>query len=466
MALFIAQTDGTTDFRVDQVEVDVISISLVDMGVGFDEPNPQVFEGVTTIPVTYTQNETGPTADRLNALVNDVGFTSPPNIIVFGVDDSFSLSDGTPLKGNGIAIPPGGSGNPFSSHVAAFYDVTLCGGAGVWVDKEGGGTMQQTTDEILFHELSHCFHFVTGTTASTSAQEEVNAETDENEMHDVRGAAHRDVNSHNGGCGGGDPGCCIIASLSTGSPFSREVNRLRYVREHALRCSEVGDDFFKAFFYSYYSFSPEVCRLMGHHPELRGLIKGYFVVPLLGAFELFVAYVENRGTGLAELLVEQAQRPELAAVHTPAFQKELDEFLGLAQACDLSTIHEAIQGRDQKFACVSLLLKHVNQKVMADQVIRWSLLEMLRIWLAASALVNSGHAVEDCNRQIYRMVSEWISLLPITAVWKEFSRLQTEEELALLGHFIFDPGAKLVFARRLVQEHPRYATTINSWAAA
>jgi hypothetical protein len=205
---------------------------------------------------------------------------------------------------------------------------------------------------------------------------------------------------------------------------------------------------------------------MGHHPELRGLIKGYFVVPLLGAFELFVAYVENRGTGLAELLVEQAQRPELAAVHTPAFQKELDEFLGLAQACDLSTIHEAIQGRDQKFAGVSLLLKHVNQKVMADQVIRWSLLEMLRIWLAASALVNSGHAVEYCNRQIYRMVSEWISLLPITAVWKEFSRLQTEEELALLGHFIFDPGAKLVFARRLVQEHPRYATTINSWAAA
>lgn len=466
MALFIAQTDGTTDFLVDRVEVDMISISKVDSGIGFDETNTQAFQGVTTIPVTYTENETGPTPDRLNALVNDVGFTSPPNIIVFGVDDSFSLSDGTPLRGNGIAIPVGGPGNPFTSHVAAFYDVTLCGGAGIWVDKEGGGTMQQTTDEVLYHELSHCFHFVTGTAAATSAQEEQNAETDENDMHDVRGASHRDVTSHNGGCGGGDPGCCIIASLSTGSPFSQEVNRLRYLREHILRRSEVGDDFFNNFFFHYYAFSPEVCRLMGNHPNVRNLIKNYFVVPLLAAFELFVHYVDKQGKGMAELLIQQARRKEFSSAHDREFQRELKQFLDIAEIFNRPFINQVIQSRSQDFAGVDLLLEHVNDKVMQDEMIRWSLLDMLRIWLTACSLLHSGTAMKGCDAEIYRAISNWIARLPITPVWREFSRLQTEEELALLNRFIFDPQAKQIFAGRLEQAHPQHATTINGWAAA
>ena len=82
----------------------------------------------------------------------------------------------------------------------------------MWCDQEGGGRVMITTETMLYHELSHCFHFVTGT-AAAGAQEEVNAEIDENDMRDVRGIPHRDVNSHDGGCGGGVDPCEIWSSL-------------------------------------------------------------------------------------------------------------------------------------------------------------------------------------------------------------------------------------------------------------
>jgi hypothetical protein len=466
MTLFIATTDGTDTFRVAQVQVDLISISQVDSGIGFDEDNVQTFEGIDTFQVTYTQNETGPTSDRLDELVNDIGFASPPHIIIFGMDDDYTLSDGTPVPvfGNGVAIPVGNSLNPFTNHVATFYDVTLCGGAGIWVDAEGGGTTQETTDVILYHELSHCFHFVTGTADPDLGQEEVNAEIDENDMRDVRGLPHRDVNSHNGGCGGGTVSCCIIASLATGSPYSSEVNRLRYFREHVLRRSQVGDDFFNRFHYQYYGFSPEVCRLIGHQPSLGALIKQHFVVPLLAALELLIHYTDNKGQGLVDFLRQQAKREEFAEIYRPHFLDELRVFVELAETFDQEAISMTLLSRDGDLIGATDLMSYVNQQTVKDGFINWSLVQPLKIWLSSAFLLTVEESDGEINAEIYSLISEWAAHLPITSIWREFSRLETEIELERLEQFIFDRKSKEAFADRLINTHCPHATTIRQWA--
>ena len=470
MTLFIATTDGTTNFRLDQAEVDLISIAKVDTGIGFTENATQAIEGVTTVPVTYTQTETGPTPTRLNALVNNVGFTAPPHIVIFGVDDSFVLSDGTPLKGNGVAIPVGMAGNPFTAHVATFYDVTLCGGAGVWVDKEGGGTTQESTDVILYHELSHCFHFVTSTTAPTSALEEQAAETDENDMRDVLGFAHREVTSHNGGCGGGPPpSCCIVASLATGSPYSAEVNTFRHYREHVLRGSDVGDDFFQRFHTGYYSFSPEVVRLMGHRPGLGDVVRTRYVAPLLAAVELLIHYADSGGRDLAALLRGQLQRPGCGELFAALRLRHLARGAAAAAsqppAPDADWSDGSWELPEDIRSAVAELATHITTRRTDDELLRWALVDIVGIWTAGMLAVHAATPDPDVDRMLQARIAGWLGRMPVTPVWQSFSRLKAAEELGALRQFFVDAGARQVFAGRLGAAVPRHASTAAQWAS-
>jgi hypothetical protein len=464
MSLFIAQTDGATKFRVLQAQVDLISITKVDPGLGFIEDATQDIEGVTTIPVTYTQSETGPTPTRISDLVNNTGgVVTPPRIVIFAVDDSFTLSDGTPLAGNGVAIPPGGSGNPFTANIAAFYDVTLCGGSGVWVDKEGGGTTQESSEVVLYHELSHCFHFDTGTTAPTSEQEEVAAETDENDMRDVLGYAHRDVNSHNGGCGGGPaPSCCIIASLATGSPYSSEIAAFRHYREQTLRGSEVGDDFFRRFFHSYYAFSPEVVRVMGRNPDLSDLVRERYVLPLLAALEMLIHYADSRGRGLAGLLHAQLDRPgceEFFSVHQL-------ERLVLEVGTARSVLDDGAHGTSgEPGSPIAELAAYIRGRTVDDRLLRWALVDVVGLWATSLLRVHAGAPDEVVDAEARGNIASWIAQLPVSTVWTAFSRPKADEELRALDQFLFDPEARSVFAARLGTTVPAHADTATRWAA-
>lgn len=463
MGLFIGQTDGSTTFDLAQAEIDITLISVQDTGVGFDEASPTDLEGVTCVPVTYAQTQSGPTADRLNDLVNNVTYTSPPHIVVFAVDFNFVLSDGTPVGGNGLALPIGNAANPFTSHVCTFYDGTLCDGAGMWVDAEGGGTTTLSTEVMLYHELSHCFHFVTGTTASTSEQEEVNAEIDENDMRNVSGLTHRDVNSHNGGCGGGPPNCCIIASLATGSPYSSEVNHLRRFREHVLRRSRIGDDFFKNLHYHYYAFSPEVCRLMGHNPALNPLIRNYFVLPHLSGLELLVYYAGHRGKDLGNFMRAQAKREGYAEIYERNFLDELASYMGFIQNGDDEAIAGALLYKEQDSPGTVDLMRHINEETVRDDFIKWALVDVLRIWLSGVLLLSTEKNDEEIDAEIYKLIAEWLARLPITSAWEDLSRIEMEIELQDLEQFLFDRQAKEAFAVRIEAKYPRHTSTIRHW---
>ena len=455
MSLFIAQTDGTTTFEVGTAEVDMISMSLQDTGLGFSESATQVIEGVTTIPVTYAQTQSGPTADRLNALVNTIGYTAPPDIIVVAVNDTFVLSDGTSLKGNGVALHPGETGNPFAANVSTFYDTTLCAGAGITVDAEGGGTTTTRTDEVLYHELSHCFHFVTGTEASTGAQEEQNAETDENLMRDVHGDTHRDVTSHNGSCGGGVPSCCVVASLSTGSPHSSEVSRFRRYREHTLRGSDVGDDFFARFHHGYYAFSPEVVRLLGRTPGLSDAVRERYVVPLLAAVELLIHYADERGEGLEPLLAAQLRRPGGAE----AFSRERIARLRLG----LERHERAVDAPPGLEQAVGALAAHIRSTAAGDAMLRWALVDIVELWAGGMLMLHDGEPVDAV---LGERIASWLGRMPISPIWESFSRLKAREELTALDQFLFNPAARTAFANRLGTRFPEHGETATEWAHA
>lgn len=466
MGLFIAQTDGATTFRVLGAEVDVAAIAAGDAGIGFNSSTPTNIEGITTEQVTYNGSTAGPTQTRLNDLVNNVTYTSPPNIVIFAYNQIFVFSDGTQIDLGGLALqaPDPFGLSPLTSNVATFYDQSLCNGAGVTVDAPGGGTSQTTASVILYHELSHCFHFVTGTTAATSAVEELNATVDENDQRAVAGVGLRDINSRNASCGGGTVNCCIVATLATESAFSGEIHNFRRLREQVLRKGAVGDDFFENFFYHYYAFSPEVTRLMGREENLRRLVKDKFVLPLLAGVELLIYYAENKGLNLAQFLRAQSVREGLEEIHSKKFLQELATYLSITRGNNKEAISLALAGKGREFSGFRKLLKYVNRETIKNEFINWSIIDVLDVWVISALLLHSGKSDEEITMEIYSLLSGWIGYMPITSIWEEFSRLQTENELNQLEQFIFDDKSKEIFAGRLVEKHPNYSTTIRRWA--
>ncbi len=459
MSLFIAQTDGVNNFALSDSELHIIAISVMDTGVGFNEPTPTVIEGVTCIQVTYTRSQSGPTAVRLDALVHDTGFVSAQQIIAHAVDGSFVIA-GFPITSiAGIALPLGDASNPYTSHIATFYDNSQCNGSGYWIDKQGGGTASFPTSAILYHELAHCFHFATGVTST-----EPLAEMDENDMRDVLGVDHRDPASHNGGCGGGPPTCCIVASLATGSPYSEQVNRLRHLREHSLRHSQVGDAFFAQFHYRYYGFSPEITRLMGNERKLSTLIKDQFVAPLLASLDLLTWYADQRGQNLAQFLRKQALDANFAPLHQALFLRRVGNYLKLARNFDSTVIVPILQNQAIQYPGLPHLLRHIHQSTMADEYIDWTLLKVLELWVQSALLLHEAKPDSEIDAIVHRNISQWLALMPIADIWGELSRLQVEIELNSLEQYLFDPLTKVLFAMRLIRKFPQYRETIAHWA--
>jgi len=460
MSLFLAKSFSSSTYEFAKAQADVISISRMDTGIGFNEANPVTIEGATCVPVTYTRSQTGPTAVRLERLVHDTGFTSPRQIIVLGAPSGTIMPNGIDVSSvAGEAWNIGDTGAPFASHISLIYDTGDCHGTGHWVDKAGGGTTSFPPDVILYHELAHCFHFATGVTTS-----EPLAETDENDMRDARGLPHRNTASHNGGCGGGPTTCCIVATLATGSPYSVEIQRFRYFRENTLRQSMVGDDYFNELYYRYYGFSPEVTRLMGHEPRLSPLIKDWFVMPLLAAVEMLIYYADNRGIGLAKFLHTQSTREGLSDIFQKDFLDELSVYLKMIRISDSQDISLAVKDKARKYPGFDKLLLHINRETLKDEYINWSLLSVVELWVESGQLLHDDRPDTEIDSEIYEKIGRWLAHLPVSKIWGEFSRLQTEIELQNLEQFLFDSRFKELFAERLMKIHSRHGDTIRRWA--
>lgn len=456
MALYMARDDGTGSFFPDVAFIDLFRISNIDTGFG-ETDNAADPKGIIT---TYARTDGGIPALRLDDLVNNLTYTSPPDIIVFAVRGSFTLSDGTAITSiAGIAIPVGDSLNPTTADVVTFYDSSECNGNGYIVDMEGGGHTGFPPPVILYHELAHCFHFVTGV-AST----EPLAEADENDMRDQMGINHRDASSHWGTCGGGAESCCVVASVTTGSPFSKEVNELRNIRDNLLRQGKVGEEFFNSLHYSYYAFSPEVCRLMGTYNYLYELVRIYFVVPLIMGLKLIIDYTKNNNDNLFNTLKTQFNDENINNVYSLEFIKIMRYYI--------SSIKNGKLNESEMFSELSKrgninglgqLAEYLRDFTENDGYIKWALFDVADMWTEASGMFLSGIDEAEINVSLKNKFDNWTAEVPVDKVWAELSPIEAQDELEKLELLLKSQTSREKFARRLTASFSKHENVVRQW---
>lgn len=404
--------------------------------------------------VTYILNTaTGPCPTRLDTLVNTNFGVNPENIdiIILAGDGGFTLNDGEMLSNvGGVALRPGETHNgvnfnPTTSH----YVIYESGGGTNCVKGEASGDYDapDPSSVILYHELSHAFRqanaaSLDGTEPSacgTSAEERA-AEVDENDMRDQLGIARRDVGDH---CG--DPGCgtcCIVASIASGSTYSAEVNALRQVRDHFLRRSNVGFDFFDQLFDDYYNFSPEICRMMAASPDLTHLIEIYFVMPLTRCLTLIQNYTLG---GLdypqlgARFFSDLEASPELASMSIADLRRALDLLSGMTD--ESVTLGPSLDK-------LWLLL---DARARSSDFVRWALMDTIEIYVNALIWRLEGFGPDEIGQRLAEKFEQWGPQMPLTETWKSLSSYAVAQELAFLKQSLLRTGeARLRFGERLV----------------
>lgn len=447
MSLFIQKDAGSAGMGSvfpDEAGAHLIAISNFDSGYNETDIG-------SLIQVSYAQTTSGPCPDRLNLLVN-TDFPTPSgttDILVIASDIGFVLSDGT-VVGPGITLRPGTSVNPANS-VVVIYDSTDNNGQGTCVKGEGSSDVDVPSPPsvILYHELSHALRTCTNSALSLVASgcdaspEEHAAEVDENDMRDQLGIAHRDANDHCANVGCMSTTCCVVASVASGSPFSAQVNTLRELRDRFLRRSEVGFDFFERLHTDYYTFSPQVCDLMGRSTELKDWIGLYFVEPLTEILRLIQAY-NVEGCGCEELGVRFLDRvdrlPAIAALDHDQVGM-LEQLLGRGNLEQVSLDAWGFAGLDAL----------IRERALRSEFVKWALVDTLAIYIEALRRRLDGAGPAELGPALAEAIDAWAARMPITEVWSRLSRHDRGDELEFLTRALLRaPRARAGFADRLL----------------
>src|ERR1022692_1186684 len=284
MTLYIDAVLGDSD----QVFGDLIAISDGDSGLGQDN-----VADLTVILVTYNNESMAVlTAFRLNDLVN-TSYAMP--MVITALPGGIDPYTGTDITGDAHTYVDSSSGSPV---IRVVYDDSQCNGAGIWCVDVKSNHITAPNPVILYHELSHAYHFATGlipypVPIGIVAAEEVRARTDENVMRTMIGICTRDINNGDLGCGPGDscgstwtwPGCFIV-SAAAGAPDSAEVLRLKQLRDRVVRSTRLGAQLLDAIYRDYYRFSPRISIEVRRDPELREGVLKIAVRPLLAWYSL------------------------------------------------------------------------------------------------------------------------------------------------------------------------------------
>lgn len=428
-------------------------IAISNMDAGYNETDLGSLTNL--IQVGYTQSTTGPCPNRLNTLVNtDFGTpTGNRDILIVPSDNGFVRNDGV-VVGPGVTLPPNSTLNPANS-VVVIYDTTDNAGTGVCVKREGSSDMdvQSPPSVILYHELSHAFRICTSASlssveanCSSASPEENAAEIDENDMRDQLGIPHRDANNHCASVGCTSTGCCIVATVATGSPYSIEVNALRDVRDQFLRQSDVGYDFFEHLHTDYYTFSPEVCRMMSRTGELRSAIATYFVQPLSLTLRLIHQYTAEGCSA-----VELGERFNAAVEETPAMATltlslidDLQEILGGGSVPSPPKLSEEVEDLEDLEALL-------RTRAHSSEFVKWALIDTLSIYLRAARHRLAGGDTAALGAELAAAIDAWAPDMPITDAWSQLSRYDRGRELEFLARALLrTSAARRSFGERLL----------------
>lgn len=455
MTLFIqSDATGAGSGNVDPAEafVNLAVIANGDTGLGFTNLSPRIQQ------ITYARTLTGPPPIRLDTLVNTFFGVNPQNvdIIIVPVLENFVLGDGSRMNRRGITLAPNGSTLPGgtingTTSCLVVYDTTNRNGLGQCLARDGtDGTKDLgiSNPVTLYHELSHASRIVTNSLLQVTPEcdpaspEESAAIVEENDMRtqiaNALGVAPelRDPTIHCARRGCTTGGCCIVATVASGSHLSAEVDALRSLRDGYLRCSEAGFAFFGRLHEAYYGFSPEIVRLMAAHAGLRDVVLRRYVRPLVVALQAIESYTLGglRGAELARQLSEHSGEitdAELALLDGDG-----------AASAELS-------GPERELSAT--LIAHAGP----DPHVRWALIDPLFLHMTARRAAAAGRPDEETGRKLAAAIDEWAARLPIEDFWPSLTRAETGSELRFLARcLLVTPRARRRFGTRLADAFP------------
>jgi hypothetical protein len=400
---------GPYQVHPDEVRAQLMVIAMAGSGelpgTFAEEPDP-VETDFTIISYDPGNQDLTTSAGRVRTLLK--ALVDRPNAVkIFGVGPDFFWADGTTLEASaGAAIGDW-----------IFYDTQNCDGDGRWIRGTDGNEVCTTAAGILFHELGHrSLNHPVGTVA----EDEMAAVGIENDLREAQGLVPRDPArwyEADCGCPGG---CCIVASVSTGSPFSAEVHTLRRVRDELLRGTQIGHHLFDILHEEYYSFSVGVCRIMVLHPGAKRHVEQWFVRPFVRALEMALRYSRQPDDidSLAGYLHDDSQRGFVLGVGQEEWNKVAEILQFVAEGKTLP--RQAVEIDDGTTAIYGLL----TQWLPRCPHIKWGIIDLMNIYVEGCARYRSGTDKRALGRWLQAALDRWLGDLPLDHV---LHKMSTEE---------------------------------------
>ena len=460
MATFILQDAtgiGSDDLDPAQGFIDM-SIIANDTGLGIADP------AAGKQRMTYTRTGNGPPRLRLDAMINTAfspnygsGANNVDTIVVAGLK-SLVLGDGSLMANNATVLAPRSSALPGASlnpteQCLIIYDTKLT----VCVARAGSGgslDLPVSPPVALYHEFSHAFRVVTNSLLAVtgicdpSSPEERAAIIDENDLRtdlasrQGASATLRDPGNHCGKTDSDCESCCIIATLVSRSPGSRQVQMLRCARDHFVRGTDVGHAFFEQFFHDYYAFSPQACTLMaGDQPLRRHLLEG-FVDPLLDFWNVMV----KRGH---RLMSSTQLGAAFIALHPDRLHAEG------RHAALLRTSAYWDSGAGQSTGAPAQLLALLRDRAWPSPYMQWALVAPVRLMHALLTRYLAGADAPAIGRAFTEALDAWAPEVPISTSWAALPAAQVRRELGFCERALLQTTkSKTRFRQRLGERFP------------
>lgn len=407
-------------------------------------------------------------ADRLFTLVNTstgLNWTSP--ILITPMDTAVNSTN--PYNGDDMT----GNGETFidSAHpvIHVCYDTNQCNQAGIAAFDTGNNPIATPNCVILYHELSHAYHYAInqipyepGMICSGNSSDEPAAETDENVMRTELGLCLRDVCNHDVQCSSGDScggsatpggppitgsgssgpggGGCFIVSAATGSPHSREVMQLRQLRDRISVLSSLSAQLIDGVYLEYFKFSPGIAKEISRNYAARIAARRVIVRPLFAWYTLATTLGLDWNNRVA---VNVAAQNLLDACPRSLAKSVVGPILGAIQSgSPLPAVAPAHLRR---------YLPRVRQ-AMQLPLARWAILDpLVRAWT-----LTTRHA------DVVREVAEWMANAPLERFTPPRDPQSLDKEIETLAGFLgFQPALRAQLGTRLAKAWPQGAGSLQ-----
>ena len=431
------------------VFANLFTIVSQDLGLG----TANVPGDATVQAVTYNRDpaNTTATAQRVVDMIND-----PGTVIATGLPSGTTIT--LHLDTGDTTIDITGNGVTFHDRVAdvirIIYDTGQCNGSGIFTIGLDGSTHIPTPNPvILYHEMSHAFHFLRGTVAATSALEEQAAETDENVMRDQMGLPERLTTDHSGGCGGGDPGGCLVVTAAYRSEIENPARWLHAVRGAMLPRYGLGGHLFSQAYAQYLEFSADIATSMRVDDELRAAVRSLVVDPLLQVYA--AAAARWLRTSVVQHAAGQLDRPMPAAVRHPALTPPAPELASAMAAI----LHSALTSTGSLHAHRDIpgAARRVMPVIAAGSIgrlTRWALVEPLALYWELCA--EGGDIVGLLPAAVAQRSADWLGRAPALYSNPPPDPARLADDLrAVLVRMRLSDEEQIALSRRLVELHSR-----------